>query len=181
MLHLDKLQLMKKLPQYYHTSKIINWYLNKNALEITTLENKIENVNNQLLVNSADDELLTYEREYGIRTNTDKTLAERRAIIQAKRLSQGICTPKMILNVCLSFVSNVEIIEHSKQGFFEVNIIVNGELPYSLESLYSAVNEIKPSHVDVKYNLMTINNGKLYVGGTNISIEQTTIYPQEVI
>ena len=180
-LHLNKFTLLNHMPAKYLLSKVTNETMRVASDELDTIESNNKYIENQLLINTATEDLKRYEKELGIRTNSDKTIAERRAIIQAKQLSTSTSTRERIEAVCKSFVDNAEVIEHNSEGYFEVNIILNGELPYTLDSLYSAVDEIQPAHLEAVYNLVTINNGNIYVGSVIVSQETTTVYPQEVI
>lgn len=178
---MNKFTLLNHMPFRYLKSKIAHDVMAVAAEELDTIELNNKYVENQLLINTAIEELKSYEKELGIRTNSDKTIAERRAIINAKQLALGTSTKERIKIVCQSFVNNVEVIEHNEEGYFEIDIILNGELPYKLDSLYAAVDEIQPAHLEAVYNLVTITNGTTYVGIATISQETTTIYPQEVI
>lgn len=150
------------------------------AGELETLEGSNKVIEQQLLIDTANVDLKRYEKEFGIRTNSDKTIAERRAIIKAKQLAVGTSTVKQIEAVCKSFVDNVEVIEHNAEGYFDINIIVNGELPYTLEALYKAVDDMQPAHLEAVFNIISMSNGKIHLGAINISSEKTTINPQEV-
>lgn len=178
---MNKFTLLNHMPGKYLLSKVTNEIMRVSSDELDTIESDNKYIENQLLIDSATEDLKRYEKELKIRTNSDKTIAERRAIIKAKQLAVGTSTVAQIEAVCRSFVDNVEVIEHNSEGYFEINIILNGELPYTLDSLYSAVDEIQPAHLEAVYNLVTINNGNIYVGSVIVSQETTTVYPQEVI
>ncbi|NFO35153.1 DUF2313 domain-containing protein [Clostridium botulinum] len=173
-------RLFKFIPKYYFKSKVVKNIFNVCDDELKSAEEMYCILERETLVGESINELKRWERQFGIKSDYDKTMVERRAIVRAKRMGRGTSTKDQIKKVCLTFVNDVEIVEHNKESWFEINIILNGELPYKLDSLYTVIEEIKPAHLDVKFNLITINNGKLHVGTANLTLETTTIYPQEV-
>lgn len=172
--------LIKELEPHFQKSKIVQRFMSANDEQLTKIDNKFNHMQLQLDIDTVTSEIHRYEKEYGIPVDPDKSLLERRAIVKAKDAGFGTSTKEQIRNVCLAFVDDVEVVEHPREMEVEINIILNGELPYTLDSMYRAVEEIQPCHIEIIYNLMTINNGKMSVGATNMTLENTTIFPQEV-
>lgn len=173
--------ILSSLPNYYSESNVMKNVTGviDSKLEVTT--DKVDKLNDELIISKSVDNLKSYEKQYGIKTDNDKNMIERRAVIQAKRMSKCTFTKKQVKKLCLAFVNDVEIIEHNEEFYFEINIILHGELPYTLDSLYKIIDDFKPAHLEVKYNLIINNNGKLKIGVANVNLETTTIYPQEVV
>lgn len=148
--------------------------------EIDKLNQDIKEAFSQFFVYRATWGIQDWETFLNIIIDNSKTLEERQATVIAKLRGQGTSTVEQIKNVCLAFVDNVEIVEHNPESYFDTNVILNGELPYTLDSMYSAIDEIKPAHLDVNYNILTISNGRLGIGTVIVAQEKITIYPQEV-
>lgn len=172
--------LIKELEPHFQKSKIVQRFMAANEQQLTKLNNRLDHVQLQLDIDTVTSEIHRYEREFGIPVDPDKSLLERRAIVKAKDAGLGTSTKERIKSVCLAFVDDVEVVERPKDMELDINIILNGELPYTLDSMYRAVEEIQPCHLEINYHLMTINNGKLSVAAANMTLENTTIYPQEV-
>lgn len=118
-----------------------------------------------------------WEKRVGIITNTSKSIEERRARILAKLNTRGTTTVEVIKQICKSFVSNVEIVQHNSEYYFEVNLLTATGFPYDLDSLYDAVEIAKPAHLGVKYKLNSLTQSQVYYNLATITGENLTVYP----
>lgn len=106
----------------------------------------------QLDVNTATWGLTYWEKAYGIKTDITKSYSYRRSRILSKMRGQGTTTKAMIKNTAESFSNGeVDVIENNLQYTFTVKFIGARGIPPSLDDLKSAVEEIKPAHLDVVY------------------------------
>ncbi|WP_315065875.1 putative phage tail protein [uncultured Clostridium sp.] len=118
-----------------------------------------------------------WEKRVGITTNTSKSIEERRAKILAKLNTKGTTTVEVIKQICKSFVSNVEIIQHNSDYYFEVNLLTTTGFPYALDSLYDSVEIAKPAHLGVEYKLISTTQSEIYYGLSAMTGECLTVYP----
>lgn len=118
-----------------------------------------------------------WEKRVGIITNTSKSIEERRAKILAKLNTRGTTTVEVIKQICKSFVSNVEIVEHNSEYYFEVNLLTATGFPYALDSLYDSVEIAKPAHLGVKYKLISLTQSPIYYSLAAMTGETLTVYP----
>lgn len=121
--------------------------------------------------------LAFWEKRVGITTNTSKSIEERRAKILAKLNTKGTTTVEVIKQICKSFVSNVEIVQHNSEYYFEVNLLSTTGFPYALDSLYDSVEIAKPAHLGVKYKLISATQSQIYYGISLVAGESLTVYP----
>jgi len=118
-----------------------------------------------------------WEKRVGIITNTSKSVEERRAKILAKLNTRGTTTVEVIKQICKSFVSNVEIVQHNSEYYFEINLLTATGFSYALDSLYDAVEIAKPAHIGVKYKLNSLTQSQVYYSLAAMTGENLTVYP----
>ena len=126
---------------------------------------------------------LICEEEYGIKTNLNISLEERREIIMAKKRGQGTCTREMIKNVCEAFSGGeVNVIENSGPYKFTIQFVGVKGIPKNMPGLINTINEIKPAHLiyDFKYTYTSWNvldNKKLsWNNASALTWEELEIY-----
>lgn len=159
-------------------SYIFQEIFNANGDIFYKLALEISNLFLQVLPQTATDwGLALWEKRVGITTNTSKSEEERRAKILAKLNTKGTTTVELIKQICKSFVSGVEIVQHNSEYYFEVNLLTNTGFPYALDSLYDSVEIAKPAHLGVKYKLTSLTQSGIYHGLEAITGETLTVYP----
>lgn len=118
-----------------------------------------------------------WEKRIGILTNTSKTLEERRARVLAKLVNKGTTTVEVIKQICRNFASEVEVVQHNSDYYFEVNLLSSLGFPYSLEGMYDSIDIVKPAHLGTKYKLTSLSKGKSYYKLAATTGEIITVYP----
>jgi P2-related tail formation protein len=118
-----------------------------------------------------------WEKRIGILTNTSKTLEERRARVLAKLVNKGTTTVEVIKQICRSFASEVEVVQHNSDYYFEINLLSSLGFPYSLEGMYDSIDIVKPAHLGTKYKLISLSKGKSYYKLATTTGEIITVYP----
>ncbi len=122
--------------------------------------------------------LVFWEQRLGLPTNTNEDIEIRRRKVIAKRQSKHIINPERMAIILKNYTgADIEIIENIAPYTFEVKLTGREGFPKSLEDLYKEVKKIKPSHLSVKYKLISLTESNLYIGATSFSGETITVYP----
>ena len=175
---MDKNTLLSYQPNYYKNSKVMGNIDTANANELTLLNGRLVDLNNQFYVGTVTTALERWEKQFGIKVNTGLTLAARRNRILAKIRGQGTSTKEMIKSVAKSFIGDkeVDIIEHNEEYWFEV--VLKSFIGFdNSEGLYESIEEIKPAHLNVNYKLISKSQSKFYVAAANLVGERIKTYP----
>lgn len=120
--------------------------------QIATIRYYIQDLINQRFIDTATWGLDYWENEFGITTILTDSYDIRRSRIKARLRGQGTTTVEMIKNICESFSGGlVDVIENNEESYFEIKFISTIGIPEKIEDLYSAIEKIKPAHLEVKY------------------------------
>lgn len=99
--------------------------------------------------------LTFFEWEYGIPTNTTKSLEERRSQILAKRRGTGTTTVSVIENMASSFLNGeVQVEEHNVDYYVQLIFKSHLGIPSNLQDLLSAVQVVLPAHLGFEYTVL---------------------------
>lgn len=166
--------LMRYMPDYYITSKVMKELEHSNSLELGRLNYKIKDIKNQLWIDTATWGLTYWENEYGIETNLSLGYEQRREVLKAKKRGQGTTTKQMIKNVAETFSGGeVNIIQDNPNYAFVVQFVGVKGIPKNMQLFKDMLENIKPAHLGytIKYtytvwnvlkeNKLTCNNSKL--------------------
>lgn len=142
------LDLMKYMPQYYATSYVINNIENSNGMELGRLNYTIDDVSNQMSIDTATWGLTRWEKEYRLGTNMSLSYEERREIVDAAMAGQDTATKKMIEMVAEKFSGGeVNVIENTAPFYFTVQFVGVKGIPRNLEAFKNMLDDIKPAHM----------------------------------
>ncbi|NOW07866.1 YmfQ family protein [Clostridium beijerinckii] len=166
--------LMRYMPDYYITSKVMKELEHSNSLELGRLNYKIKDIKNQLWIDTATWGLSYWEKEYGIEINLSLGYEQRREVLKAKKRGQGTTTKQMIKNVAETFSGGeVNIIQDNPNYAFVVRFVGVKGIPKNMQLFKDMLENIKPAHLGytIKYtytvwnvlkeNKLTCNNAKL--------------------
>lgn len=147
-----KNKLMKYLPGYYRTSKVINNLMDSESRELEEFKARLDKTLNQFFVDLADTSLERWESELGIEVNKNKPLDQRRSVIKSKLRGSGTVTVRLIKNVSESFSNGeVDVIEENSKYSFTVKFVGVKGTPPNIEDLRRAIEEIKPAHLTFEF------------------------------
>ena len=137
----------------------------------------------QLWVDTATWGLDLWEQWVGLPSDRTRPYSYRRSRIKAKLRGQGATTAEMLRSVVASFgfePSQISVIEHPAEYQFEIVLSDLAAVPSDVSGIESAVNEIKPAHLDYwfTYELAQLL-AALRVGGGLWSIQAVTLPPME--
>lgn len=144
--------LLSYQPAYYQDSIVINNINNTNAIELNSLNTKIENVLNQFFANTADTSLERWEKDLGLEVINNYDTSYRRSKILSRLRGKGTTTIAMIKNVAESFQNGeVNVIEDNANYSFTIKFVGIKGIPPNIEDVYKSIEEIKPAHLAVNY------------------------------
>ena len=142
------MNLIDMLPSFYHDSDFIKAYMSSQSIEHSLVKESIEDLVNNLYVNTATWGLDYFEEELGLEIDKSKTYEERRERIKAKKRGNGTTTIKMIKDTALAFdCGEVEITEMYNDYMFKLKFVSEKGRPKNLDDFKSAIDEIKPAHL----------------------------------
>jgi acetolactate synthase small subunit len=132
--------------------------MNGESLEIDKLKECIDDLVNNLYVQTATWGLDYFEEELGIDTDISKSYEERREKILAKKRGSGTSTKAMIKNTAEAFSGGeVDVIENFEDYSFIVKFVGIKGIPKNIEDFKEMIDEIKPAHLAyiLEYTYMT--------------------------
>ena len=97
------MNLIEMLPSFYHNSDFVKAYMSSQSVEHSFIKESIDDLVNNLYVDTATWGLDYFEEELGLKTDKSKTYEERRERIKAKKIGNGTTTIKMIKDTALAF------------------------------------------------------------------------------
>ena len=129
-------------------SDIIKGEYKTQGLELGLLYYYLEDLKNQLFIDTATWGLVFWEEEYGIPTNLNYSYEERREIIKARKRGQGTCTKALIKNVAEAFSGGeCNVLENTAPYTFTIQFVGVKGIPRNMQGLKEAINDIKPAHM----------------------------------
>ena len=166
--------LVFRLPRYYQDSP-----------QVSELERVLGEQAGALRVSESDTlaQLWVDTATWGLPSDRTRPYSYRRSRIKAKLRGQGATTAEMLRSVVASFgfePSQISVIEHPAEYQFEIVLSDLAAVPSDVSGIESAVNEIKPAHLDYwfTYELAQLL-AALRVGGGLWSIQAVTLPPME--
>ena len=142
------MNLIDMLPSFYHNSDFVKAYMSSQSAEHSFIKESIEDLVNNLYVNTATWGLDYFEEKLGLQIDKSKSYEERRERIKAKKIGTGTTTVKMIKDTALAFdCGEIDITEMYNDYIFKIKFISQKGRPKNLEDFKSAMDEIKPAHL----------------------------------
>lgn len=160
-------ELRSELPEIYDDIKDFQELLKSESKQLADLETWSEGALDQLFVETASWALSRWEKIYGVYTDINKPLDQRRSVILAKMRGVGVTTVALVKEVADSWYNgSTEIIESS--GKVSVKFNSNLGVPSNLADVEKALREIIPAHLLIEFlfsfllirdihNVMTLN------------------------
>ena len=175
--------LVFRLPKYYRESGPVSELERVLGQAAAELMDAKEDTLEQLFVETATWGLALWETWTGLPTDPSRPYSWRRQRILAKLRGQGATTAELIAQVVSSFGysrENVSVVEHPEDYEFEVALSNLGQAPQDVEAVTSAVNEIKPAHLDwhFTYQLAQLL-AQVRVGGGFWGVREMVLPPAE--
>lgn len=177
---MDKSTLLSYQPSYYKDSKVIDNINNSNAIELTKIQEKITNTLNQFFLMDSDTSLDHWEKEFGVLTNTNLSVDERRKRILSKLRGLGTSTIDVIRNMCLSYVEKANVIENNADYSFTIELISSVGFPSFIMNLLEILEEIKPAHLRLNLKMNSLTDDDLFFRTTMLFGEEIQVFPYQI-
>ena len=153
--------IKRYLPSFIVKGNIIKDIFESQQAEVDLLNNNIQDLINNLFVETATWSLVNWEKEYNIPIDLDDTLENRRSRILARMVSKGQPFTKETIEAIVNQFTNgsVEVIEHLENDYFTVKFVSTKGIPPKIQDVYDAINEVKASWLDIDYEFIfnTVN------------------------
>lgn len=149
---ISKQDLFDMIPTFYQQSDIMDKILGAEATELSALYSAIEDIRNQLFVDTATWGLDRWEKIVGLGTDTSKTYDDRRALIKTRLQGYGTVTDAFLKDVART-VFNGDITIQTFPSAYQVDITFNnikGRPPIVLE-LQAQLSQLIPAHLLINY------------------------------
>ncbi|MBU5306470.1 YmfQ family protein [Clostridioides mangenotii] len=204
------MKLIDKLPSFEHNpvGYEIQGSFDK---ELEILSNVKQETFDQLFVDTATWGLDYWEDILSIKTDTRISYEVRRSNIKAKMRGRGTTTSGVLKNICEAYIKNDAIVrQHPNEFIIMLDLIVNNTDYNTLLELDKFIEKIKPCHLKHRFNMILQSEDNSYIAiicnsgddttiypwfpsdielstdikigvSNNISVDNTTIYPREVI
>lgn len=143
--------LIESLPAYYRHSAPVAELERAIGTQMEALWEDREDLLRQLWVDTATWGLAWWESWCGLPPAPDKSLSWRRGRVLSRLRSRGTTTAELIATVVAGYgydPSQVAVVEHPAESRFEVVLSGLAETPTELSGITTAVNEVKPAHLD---------------------------------
>lgn len=144
----EQLDLLKYLPEFWHSIIEMCGIQNSISPEIAQIKSKLNDILNQCFVSTATWGLDMWEQELGITTNTDISFEERRAAIMSKLFGTATTTIAMIKQLTDSITGGVSVIAEDNVNYrFIVHFKSPYGIPNNIPALKAALEVCKPAHL----------------------------------
>ncbi|MHB9901478.1 YmfQ family protein [Clostridium botulinum] len=162
----------------YEQSRVMQAIFESIGYEWDVAEALSDDILKQFFPQTATWGLIYWEEAVNIVTNLTEEIERRRRKVIAKLQSRYAINPKRMALILKNYTgADILITEDIAPYTFEVKLTGREGFPKSLEDLYKEVKKIKPSHLSVKYKLISLTESNLYIGATSFSGETITVYP----
>ncbi|HBG4218892.1 TPA: DUF2313 domain-containing protein [Clostridioides difficile] len=171
------MKLIDKLPSFYNndiTRKIQDAY----DIELSTLRETYDDTFDQFFVDTATWGLDYWENILSIKNRYDLSIEDRRSNIKAKMRGKGTTTIEVIKAISEAYTkTNVDVEVFSNLFSFTLSFITNNCSYNTILELDKKIEEMKPAHLEHKFEMILYNQNGLYTGAIASAGETVTIYP----
>ena len=145
--------IKRYLPSFIVKGNILKDIFASQQAEVDLLNNNIQDLIDNLFVETATWSLENWEKKYNIPIDLDDTLENRRSRILARMVSEGQpFTKETIESIANQFANGtVEVIGHLESDYFTVKFVSTKGIPPKIQDVYDAINEVKASWLDIEY------------------------------
>ncbi len=144
--------LINSLPPYYGTSRIMQSLQESQGYELDDLDYSLDEVLNQLFINTSTWGLATWEHELGIPSDSSKPIDQRRSVVMSKIRGVGTVTVSLVKNVAEAYDGGkVDVTQYPEKHSVTIKFVDTLGIPPNLDDLKQAIYELMPAHLAVNY------------------------------
>ncbi|EMJ5875283.1 DUF2313 domain-containing protein [Clostridioides difficile] len=146
--------------------------------ELLTLIDEKDDLLDQFFIDTATWGLDDWEDLLGIKINYKLDFDTRRSNIKAKLRGKGTTTIEVIKAISEAYTkTNVDVEVFSNLFSFTLSFITNNCSYNTILELDKKIEEIKPCHLEHKFEMILFNKNDMFAGSTMNTGETVTIYP----
>ncbi len=153
------LDMMTYLPSYMRKSKVLREICSAQHEQIQYIKTGMEDIAQQLSVDTATWGLAIYEKELDIKTDLNKPIEDRRSVIKSKMRGTGKVDAVLIKVVADAYTNGDVIV--SFNGHIVVKFTSKIGTPPNLEDLKAILEGVKPAHLKIDYQFRYITIGEI--------------------
>lgn len=152
---IDRTQaLLSYVPEYYRESKIYTSQSNAKGQEFNLLRQAIDDILDQMYVETATWGLRLWEKYCGIPTNSADSIEMRRSRIIAKLSRCSPLTPYEIKRLLSDYTNaQVDIKQYYSEYKFETIFKIKEQFGGKLKGIMDEIEEVKPAHLEYAITL----------------------------
>ncbi|MCC0704891.1 DUF2313 domain-containing protein [Clostridioides sp. ES-S-0049-02] len=146
--------------------------------ELLTLLDEKNDLLDQFFIDTATWGFDDWEDLLKIKTNSKLDFNTRRSNIKAKLRGKGTTTIEVIKAISEAYTkTNVDVEVFSNLFSFTLSFITNNCSYNTILELDKKIEEIKPCHLEHKFEMILFNKNHMFAGSTTNTGETVTIYP----
>lgn len=140
------------LPEFLYQSKLYTNILEASQSEIDILLSEASSLLYELIPNQTTHLIDKWEELLGIKSDTSKSIEQRRSVVVSKLRGFGTVNESFLENVANSYdCGEVDIIPDNENYKFKVKFISALGIPENIDDLKQIIEEVKPAHLGVEY------------------------------
>lgn len=137
------------VPGIFKNTKNLKALIQVSGKQFDKVDDLIQDITDQLYVDSATWGLVDWENEYGMEPNPTLTYDERRSRIKAKIRGIGKVDANLIRSVTQAYADGS--VEVDFNGSIVITFIGRRGIPSAIEELKKQLSEIVPAHLNIVY------------------------------
>lgn len=146
--------------------------------ELLTLIDEKDDLLDQFFIDTATWGLDDWENLLGIKVNYKLDFDTRRSNIKAKMRGRGTTTIEVVEVISEAYTkTNVDVKVFSNLFSFTLSFITNNCSYKTILELDKKIEEIKPCHLEHRFEMILYNENGLYTGAMTSTEESVIIYP----
>ncbi len=146
--------------------------------ELLTLLDEKDDLLDQFFIDTATWGLDDWENLLGIKINYKLDFDTRRSNIKAKMRGKGTTTIEVIKAISEAYTNtSVDVKVFSNLFSFTLSFITNNCSYNTILELDKKIEEIKPCHLEHKFEMILFNQNSMFIGSIMSTGETVTIYP----
>lgn len=172
-------RMMTYLPDYYAESRLMRSLVDSQGVELSGMQQALDDILDQLFVQRATWGLARWEQEYGIATDETKPMEQRRSVILSKVRGIGRVTAGLIKNVAESYANGEVAVEVDYAGYsVKITFVSAYGVPPNMADVEAAIRSVLPAHLAVRfvYRFYTysqlLGSGKTYAQAAGVTYNQ---------